>query len=65
MLLAARFVPLGLTLLAPILVNIFLFHMLLAPSGLPVAIICVLLEAFLIWAYRRSFEGLFVTRAKY
>ncbi len=62
LLLAGRFVPLGLTLLGPIIVNIFLFHLLLAPSGLPMAIIVVLLESFLIWAYRSAFAGLFAAR---
>ena len=62
LLLAGRFVPLGLTLLGPIIVNIFLFHLLLAPSGLPMALMVVLLEAFLIWAYRSAFAGLFAAR---
>ena len=62
LLLVGRFVPLGLTLLGPVIVNIFLFHLLLAPAGLPLALVCVVLEAFLIWAYRRAFEGLFAAR---
>src|SRR5690242_17554553 len=35
------YVPLALALLAPVLVNIFLFHVFVAPSGLPIAIIMV------------------------
>ncbi len=62
LLLIGRFVPLGLTLLGPVIVNIFLFHLLMAPSGLPLALVCVVLEALLIWAYRRAFEGLFAAR---
>lgn len=62
LLLAGRFVPLGLVLLGPIIVNILLFHLLLLPSGLPMAIIVVLLESFLIWAYRSAFAGLFAAR---
>ena len=35
LLLVNRFVPLGLTLLAPVIVNILLTHLLMAPNGLP------------------------------
>lgn len=59
LLLVGRFVPLGLTILAPIVVNIFLFHALLVPQGIPVAIVVALLEIFLIFAYRLSFRGIF------
>jgi hypothetical protein len=53
-LLANRFVPLALTLLAPIIVNIAAFHFLLAPSyGMPIAILT--LELFLAWSYRAAF----------
>jgi uncharacterized membrane protein YphA (DoxX/SURF4 family) len=59
LLLVGRFVPLGLVILAPILVNILLFHFLLEPKGVAVGIVATLLEVFLLWAYRRSFRGLF------
>jgi putative oxidoreductase len=59
LLLVGRFVPLGLTILAPILVNILCFHIFLQPSGISAGIIATLLEIFLIWAYRLSFRGLF------
>ena len=59
LLLVGRFVPLGLTLLGPVIVNIFLFHAFFAPSGLPVALLLVAFEAFLIFAYRLAFRGLF------
>src|ERR1700731_1357691 len=36
LLIVGLFVPLALALLAPIIVNIFLFHVFLAPDGLPV-----------------------------
>lgn len=54
---AGRFVPLALTVLAPLVVNIAFFHVLLAP-GLPVVIFLVAAEAFLAWQYRAAFEGL-------
>jgi len=52
-------VPLGLTLLCPVIVNILLFHIFLEPSGLPLAVVVSVLALFLLWAYRQSFGGLF------
>jgi len=57
MLLLNRYVALGLVLLGPIIVNIFLFHALMAPSGLPVAIVLVLLWGILFWSRKASFAG--------
>ncbi len=59
LLLVGRFVPLGLTILAPILVNILLFHILLEPQGVAIGLVCTMLELFLLYAYRLSFRGLF------
>ena len=58
LLIVGRFVPLGLTILAPIVVNILLYHFLLDPSGVALGLIATLLEVFLIFAYRLSFRGL-------
>lgn len=52
-------VPLGLIILAPIIVNIFFFHLFLAPGGLPLAFVVVALEVFLAWRYQNSFAPLF------
>ncbi len=52
------FVPLGLTLLGPVVVNILLFHLLLEPKGLPLAIVVSALEFYLVIAYRKAFAGL-------
>src|SRR6266851_9820638 len=38
LLLANRYVPLALAVLAPVIVNILSFHALMAPSGLPLAL---------------------------
>src|SRR3954470_12026312 len=43
LLLVNRFVPLALTLLAPVIVNILLFHIFLAPTGLLMAGVATLL----------------------
>src|SRR5882762_12017470 len=56
--LLGRFVPLGLTLLGPVIVNILLFHIFLEPAGLPMAIIVAILALFLLWRYRTNFAGL-------
>ena len=57
-LLLGRFVPLGLTLLGPVIVNILLFHIFLQPSGLPLAVVVGAFALFLLWAYRQAFSGL-------
>jgi putative oxidoreductase len=63
MLLAGRFVPLGLTLLAGMGVNILLFHITLEPAGLAIALPLAALELFLVYAYRASFSGIFAAKA--
>lgn len=57
-LLIGRFVPLGLTLLGPVIVNILLFHIFLEPKGLPVAIVFAALTLIVLWANREAFKGL-------
>ena len=58
LLLLGRFVPLGLTLLGPVIVNIDLVHILMDPSGLPMAALISILTIFLVWRYREAFAGL-------
>ena len=58
LLLIGRFVPLGLTILGGIIVNIWLFHILMAPEGLAPAIVVTVLELFLLWRYRDAFAGI-------
>jgi hypothetical protein len=62
LLLSNRLVPLALTLLAPIVVNIVAFHTLLAPSGAPLAVVVLLLEAGLAYAYRDAFRPMLAAR---
>ena len=57
-LLSGRWMPLGLTLLGPVIVNIVCFHVLMAPAGLPMAIVVSLLTLFLLWRYREHFADL-------
>jgi uncharacterized membrane protein YphA (DoxX/SURF4 family) len=58
LLLIGKFVPLGLTILGGIVVNILLFHTLMAPEGFPPAIVVTVLELFLVWRYREAFRGI-------
>jgi uncharacterized membrane protein YphA (DoxX/SURF4 family) len=63
LLLTNRFVPLALTVLAPIVVNIIAFHLFLQPSGLPLAILVLVLEVYLAWAYRDAYRPMLAVRA--
>jgi putative oxidoreductase len=62
LLLVGRYIPLALVLLGPILVNILLFHITLAPSGIGPGLFCAVLEVFLIWAYWPAFRGIFTAK---
>lgn len=62
LLLANRFVPLALVVIAPVIVNIFAFHAFLAPSGLALAGALVALEIALAWAHRSAYRPLLAAR---
>ena len=62
LLLVNRYVPLALVLLGPVLVNVLLFHGLMAPNGLPLALVVLALWAFLAWQARRNLRGIFASR---
>ncbi|HEY6037607.1 MAG TPA: hypothetical protein VIV58_25170 [Kofleriaceae bacterium] len=64
LLIGNRFVPLALTLLAPILVGITWFHISLEPSGLPVPIALVALEVALAYFYRDAFAPMLQARTE-
>jgi putative oxidoreductase len=59
LLLIGRYVPLGLTLLGPVIVNILLFHIFLFPQGLVIAVIVTILWLLVFAHYRQNFAGLF------
>jgi putative oxidoreductase len=63
LLLANLYVPLALTLLAPVIANIFFFHLLMAPSGLPMAIVVIILWFLVFYSVRSAFAGIFARRA--
>ena len=62
MLLLNRFVPLALALIAPIIVGIVTFHLFLAPSGMTIAVVVLVLELYLAWAYRNAFRPMLAAR---
>ena len=65
LLLVNRYVPLALAILAPVIVNIFCFHALMAPSGLPRAFFVALLWVLIFIDVRPAFSGLFQSRTSY
>jgi uncharacterized membrane protein YphA (DoxX/SURF4 family) len=58
LLLLGRFVPLGLTLLGPILVNILLFHITFDPPGIGMGLFVTVLWFIVFWQYKDSFRPL-------
>lgn len=63
-LLVNRFVPLALVLLAPVVVQIALFHTFLAPAGLPIAVALVAMELALAWFYRDAYRDMLDPEAR-
>src|SRR5258705_509260 len=59
LLLVNRYVPLAVAVLAPVIVNILVFHVLMAPSGLPLALFVAVLWAVIFTDVRPAFSGLF------
>src|SRR5882724_3868860 len=62
LLLTNRFVRAALIILAPILVNIVLFHAFMAPAGFAPAVIAVALWSVLFFRERSAFSALWVTK---
>jgi putative oxidoreductase len=63
-LLINRYVPLGLAILGPVIVNILSYHLLMNHEGISGAFIAAALWLFLFYAYREYFSSLFVQRAQ-
>jgi len=61
-LLIGRYVPLGLTILAPIIVNILLTHILMQPAGIVPGLVVTLLWLIVFYPVRSAFYGLFQAR---
>ena len=62
LLLVNRYVPFAVAVLAPVIVNILTFHVLMAPSGLPLALFVAVLWTVIFADVRTAFAGLFQAR---
>jgi hypothetical protein len=63
LLLGNRFVPLALTILAPIVVNILAFHLFLAPAGLALPLVVTALGIYLATTERAIFAPFFQAKS--
>ena len=64
LLLINRYVPLALTMLAPVIVNILLFHGLMNPDGLGLALFVTILWGVVFASVRSAFAGIFEVRVE-
>ncbi|MDX6557967.1 MAG: putative oxidoreductase [Blastocatellia bacterium] len=62
LLMVNRFVPLGLVLLGPVIVNIILYHVFLNQTGIAPAIVVTILWLIVFYERRQYFSGIFVQR---
>ncbi len=62
MLLSNRYVPLALALIAPVIVNIVLFHAALAPAGIALPLVLLATELVLAYSYRGAFAPMLRAR---
>ena len=62
LLLVNRYVPFAIAVLAPVIVNILSFHILMAPNGLPLALFVAVLWAVIFLDVRPAFAALFQPR---
>ena len=62
LLLVNRYVALGLVLLGPVIVNILLYHLLLNPVGMGMAVLVTALWFIVFYAHREAFAGIFAQR---
>jgi putative oxidoreductase len=63
-LLIRLFVPLSAVILFPITLNIFLFHAFLAPGTVAISVVMLVLNVYILWAYRDNFRSLLQTRSQ-
>lgn len=57
--LANRYVPLALTLIAPVIVNILIFHVLMNPGGIVPGVIATVCWLIVFYSVRPAFAGIF------
>src|SRR5260370_26023319 len=64
LLLVNRYVPIALTILGPIIVNILLFHGLMNPEGLGLAVFVTIFWGVVFVSVRSAFAGIFEARVE-
>jgi len=62
LLLANRFVPLALTVLAPVMVNIIAFHLFLEPGAIALPLVLLVAQLYLAYSYRDAFAPMLQAR---
>jgi putative oxidoreductase len=63
LLLFNRYVPLALTILGPVIVNVLLTGLLMEPMALPSGLVVTILWFIVFWRVRSAFAGIFEARA--
>lgn len=63
LLVSGMFVPLALVVLAPVVLQILLFHLFLVPQGIEVALTALALGAYLAYDHRSSFRSVLQCKA--
>ncbi len=58
-----RYIPLALTLIGPVIVNILIFHILMLPIGIFPGLLCAICWFILFAKHYQAFAGIFVARA--
>jgi len=61
--LSGRYVTLATVVIFPIILNIVFVHAILAPEGLPVAILLLLGNLFLAYYHRENYKSLFIAKS--
>src|SRR4029077_4077026 len=64
LLLVNRYVPIALTILGPIIVNILLFHVLMNPAGIGLAVFVTIFWGVVFVSVRSAFAGIFEARVE-
>lgn len=62
LLISGRFVPLATVMIFPVTINIFLFHIFVAPEGVVTGVIVLVMNLFLAYACRKNYEGLLTAK---
>jgi putative oxidoreductase len=62
LLLSGRYIPLALTILGPIIVNILLFHATMAPSSIGPGLVVTVLWFIVFAGVRQAFAGIFAAK---